>query len=161
MVVQKREKQEKLVKGSGFQKSRILNPDFPLFETSRKNDLAMPGNRTTCPPAMGLTSPGLQLLGGLAVATPLFLANHPTHVVLHLGFTRSIGSRAAIERFQKHAWYYGITTEFCRCNKSFVFANSETETCMESCIIHFQQHHHVLPKLMCLRQVTCHVVMWV
>ena len=25
----------------------------------------------------------------------------------------------------------------CRCNKSFVFANSETETCWESCIIHF------------------------
>ena len=30
-----------------------------------------------------------------------------------------------------------ITTEFCRCNKSFVFANSETETCFESYIIHF------------------------
>ena len=26
--------------------------------------------------------------------------------------------------------------EFCGCNKSVVFANSETETCMESCIIH-------------------------
>ena len=33
--------------------------------------------------------------------------------------------------------YYGITTEFCRCNKSFVFANSETETCLESNMIHF------------------------
>ena len=61
------------------------------------------------------------------VATPLNLANHPTHVVLDLGCTRSIGSRPAIERFKKHAWYYGITTEFCRCNNSFVFANSETE----------------------------------
>ena len=71
------------------------------------------------------------------VATPLNLANHPTHVVLNLGCTRSIRSRAAIERFKKHAWYYGITTEVCRCNKSFVFANSETETCKESCIIHF------------------------
>ena len=71
------------------------------------------------------------------VATPLNLANHPTHVVLDLGCTRSIGSRSAIERFKKHAWYYGITTEFCRCKKSFVFANSETETCMDSCIIHF------------------------
>ena len=65
------------------------------------------------------------------------LANHPTHAVLDLGCIRSVGSRAAIERFKKHAWYYGIPTEFCRCNKSFVFANSETETCMESCIIHF------------------------
>ena len=69
-------------------------------------------------------------------SAPLNLANHPTHVVLDLGCTRSIGSRAAIKRFEKHAWYYGMTTEFCRCNKSFVFANSETETCWASCIIH-------------------------
>ena len=48
-----------------------------------------------------------------------------------------IGSRAAIERFKKRARYYGITTEFCRCDKSFVFANSETETCMKSGIIRF------------------------
>ena len=65
------------------------------------------------------------------------LAYHPTHVVLDLGCTRSIGSRSAIERCRKHSWYYGRTTEFCRCNKSFVFANSETETCLESFIIHF------------------------
>ena len=71
------------------------------------------------------------------VAPPLNLAKHPTHVVLDLGCTRSIGSRATIEIFKKHAWYHGTTTEFCRCSKSFVFANSETETCMESCIIHF------------------------
>ena len=68
---------------------------------------------------------------------PLNLANHPTHVVLDLGDTRSLRSRAAIERFQKYAWYYGFTTEFCRCNKSFVFASSETETFVESCIAHF------------------------
>ena len=67
----------------------------------------------------------------------LNLAYHPTHVVLDLGCTRSIGSRAAIERLKKHAWYYGTATELGRCNDSFVFANSETETCMESCIIHF------------------------
>ena len=41
------------------------------------------------------------------------------------------------KRFQKHALTYGITQEFCRCNNSFVFANSETETCWESCINHF------------------------
>ena len=70
-------------------------------------------------------------------SVPLHLANHPTHVVLDLGCTRSIGSGATIKRFQKHALYYDLTTEFCRCNKSFVFANSETETCWESCIIHF------------------------
>ena len=71
------------------------------------------------------------------VTNPLNLANHPTHVVLDLGCPRSIGSRAAMERFKKYARYYGSTTELCRCDKSFVFANSETETCMESCIIHF------------------------
>ena len=70
-------------------------------------------------------------------SAPLNLANHPTHVVLDLGCTRSVGSRAAIKRFQKHALKKGMTTEFCRCNKSSVFANSETEICRESCIIHF------------------------
>ena len=49
----------------------------------------------------------------------LNLAYHPTHGTLDLGCTRSIGSRSAIERFQKHAWYHGIKTKFCRCNKSF------------------------------------------
>ena len=109
-----------------------------------KKDTAMPGNRTTGLSAIGLTSPGLQLLGDFArklilhgCATSLNLANHPTHVVLDLGCTRSIGARAANERFKKHAWYCGITTEFNPRNTSFVFANSETETCMESCIIHF------------------------
>ena len=72
-----------------------------------------------------------------AVATPSNLANHPTHAVLDLGCTRSIGSRSAIERYKKHEWYHGMTTEFCCCSESFVFANSETEICMESCIVHF------------------------
>ena len=42
-----------------------------------------------------------------------------------------------IRRFQKHALHYDITTEFCPCHKSFVFANSEMETCWESCLVHF------------------------
>ena len=67
----------------------------------------------------------------------LNLVHHLTRVVLDLGCTRSIGSRSAIERFQKHSWHYGITTEICRCNTSSMFAKSETETCLESCIIHF------------------------
>ena len=58
-------------------------------------------------------------------AIPFNLSNHPTRVVLDLFFTRSIGSRAAIGRFQKNALHCGITTEFCSCNKSFVFTNSE------------------------------------
>ena len=45
-------------------------------------------------------------------SVPLDLAHHPTHVVLDLGCTRSIGSGKAINMFQKYALYYGITTEF-------------------------------------------------
>ena len=71
------------------------------------------------------------------VATLLNNANHATHVVLDLSCTRSIGSRAAIEKIKKNAWNADITTEFGNCNKSFVFANSETETCKESCTINF------------------------
>ena len=41
------------------------------------------------------------------------------------------------KKIKKQALFSGITTEFCLCNKSFVFANSETATCMESCIIYF------------------------
>ena len=52
-------------------------------------------------------------------ATPLNLANYPTHVVLDFRCTRSIGSRLAIERFKKHPRYHGITTKFCTCNKNF------------------------------------------
>ena len=63
------------------------------------------------------------------VTIPLNLSSHPTHVVLDLGCTRSIGSRAAIRRFEKYALYSFITAEFCPCNKSFVFAMSEMETC--------------------------------
>ena len=70
-------------------------------------------------------------------SVPLNLAHHPTHAVLDLGCTRSVGSSMAIKRFQKYALHYGIKTEFCPCKISFVSANSETETCRESCIIHF------------------------
>ena len=68
---------------------------------------------------------------------PLDFAHHPTHVVLELGCTRSIGSRKAIRRFQQYAMYRGITTKCCPCNKSFVFANSEVGTCFEICIVNF------------------------
>ena len=32
---------------------------------------------------------------------------------------------------------FRITTEFCRCNKSFVSANSETEAFWKSCLMQF------------------------
>ena len=37
-----------------------------------------------------------------------------------------------MKRIQKHALYNCITTDFCRCNKSLVLSNSETENCWES-----------------------------
>ena len=90
--VQSKERQERLVKG-GFRpyqpdkgagkdctqnkgkgknqkkkarKELILNPDFQPLKHPVKKDMAMPGNRTTGLPATGLTSSGLQLLGGIA-----------------------------------------------------------------------------------------------
>ena len=65
----------------------------------------------------------------------LDLAHHPTHVVLDLGCIRSIGSKKSIRRLKKCALYHGIKKEFCPYNKSFVFANSQKETSLESCII--------------------------
>ena len=133
-------KAEEKIKKEKAKKEPILNLDSQPQKHQMKRKMARPGNQTIDLPVIGLTVPGLQMLGGWAqkahaawmVATPLNLAHHPTHVVLDLGYTRSIGSRAAIERFKKHAWYYGITTEFCRCNNSFVFDNSETETVARS-----------------------------
>ena len=69
----------------------ILNPDQQLLKHSMKKC----GNRTIGLPAISLTRLGLQLLGGFVrkltlhgmVATPLNIANHPTHVVLDLGCT--------------------------------------------------------------------------
>ena len=61
----------------------------------------------------------------------------PSRTILHMLFWIMVGSRTATGRFQKHALYYGISTEACPCDKSFVYANFETGTSLESCIIHF------------------------
>ena len=47
-------------------KELILNPDFQPQKHPTKKDTAMPGNETIGLPAMGLTIPGLQILGGFA-----------------------------------------------------------------------------------------------
>ena len=49
-----------------IRKALIPNPDFQPLKYPVKKDVAMPGNRTIGLPAIGLTSPGLQLLGGFA-----------------------------------------------------------------------------------------------
>ena len=62
---------------------------FSLKKHPTKKFMAMPGNQTIGLPITGLLT--------------LNLASHPTHVVLDIGCTWSIGSKAAIERFKKHA----------------------------------------------------------
>ena len=47
------------------------------------------------------------------------------------------------------------TTEFCSCNKSFVCANSDTETCLESCIVHFPTEPACSTRVDVLRRATC------
>ena len=124
-------KAEERIKKEKANGELIFNPDPRPQKHQMKKDMARPGNQTIGLPVIGLMIPGLQMLGGSVQC--LFLhgwwqfAIHPTHVVLDLGCTQSIGSRTAIERFKKHAWYYCITTEFCPSNKSFVFANSGGE----------------------------------
>ena len=44
----------------------ILNLEYQPLKHPVKKDMAMPGNQTIGLPAMGLTIPQLQLLGGLA-----------------------------------------------------------------------------------------------
>ena len=131
---------EERIKKAKARKEYILNPDSQLQKHPMKKDMPKPGNQTIGLPVIGLMIPGTPDAGWFCTkahtAWILNLANHPTRFVLDLGCTRSIGSRTAIERFKKHACCYGITTEFCCCNKSFVFANSETETCKDSCIVH-------------------------
>ena len=81
---------------------------------------------------------GLQLLDGKERKPTLLGWRYPLWIlptIRHTWFW--IWAVSAAERFQKHSWYFGTTTQFCRCNKSCVFANSETETCLKSCIIHF------------------------
>ena len=74
----------------------------------------MLGNLMIGPPVSGLMILGLELLDGMARELMLLvwrynLAYHPTHVVLDLGCTRSIGSRSVIDRFLQDAlflWHY-------------------------------------------------------
>ena len=93
-------------------KKLILNRDLQLLKHPEKKNMAMPGNLMTGLPVSGLMILGLQLLDGTA----------------RLGCTRSIGSRSAIERFQKHSWYFGVTTEFCRCLESYIIYSLSNNT---------------------------------
>ena len=47
-------------------KELFFNPDFQPQKHPTKKDMAAPGNQTIGLPAIGLTIPGLQMLGGSA-----------------------------------------------------------------------------------------------
>ena len=146
-VISTRTKAEARTKKEMVRKVLILNQDFQPQKHPVKKDMAMPGIQTigfssladgsSCSACRGTTAWYHTGRTAWMASVPLDLANDPTHVVMDLGCIRSIESRAAIKMFQAHALYNGITAEFCCCKKSFVFANSETETCWDSCIIHF------------------------
>ena len=95
-----RTKAEARKKKERVRKVLILNLDIQPRKHKVKKDMVMPGNRTIGLPAIFLTIPQPQLLGGLARELilhgwPVNLTDHPTHVVLDLACTRSIGSRAS------------------------------------------------------------------
>ena len=87
----------------------IHRRDFQLLKIPFKRDLVLFGNNLIGIPNVLMIS---QLVRGTIQDIqfgwrqfPLNLHHHPMHVVLDLGFTRSIGSRMAISRFQKKALY--------------------------------------------------------
>ena len=102
-------KAEARIKNERARKVLFLNLDFRPQKHPVKKDMAMPGNKAIVFSSLTNESSCSSLRGTTALygtgrtawmaSVPLNLANHPTHVVLDLGCTRSIGSRAAIKRF--------------------------------------------------------------
>ena len=54
------------------------------------------------------------------------LAQNPTYFILDLGFTKSMGSRYAVNKFMKAARVHGLDYEIIPSTSMFSFANSET-----------------------------------
>ena len=106
-----RTKEKVKIRGENENKVPILNQDFQLQKQQVKKDMAIPGN----------------LMSGIQASLIPLVQHFRQREILH-------GWRQFLEIYALH---YGITTQFCPCNKSFVFATSEMETCWESCIIHF------------------------
>ena len=118
------------------------NQDFQPLKIPLKRDKVIPGNQ-----AIG-TLIALEILQRLrgTIQHTLCLDSFSSSGTCPPSDARCVGSWLHTINWIKngngkfpeiYALYHGITTEFCPCNKSFVFANSETETCRESCIIHF------------------------
>ena len=62
------------------------------------------------------------------------IKKNPMHVIMDIGCTRCMGSRAAIDAFMSEAQYYGVTCEWKRCWTRMSFANSDAEW-LEWCVV--------------------------
>ena len=136
-------KAEARIRKEKTRKVPILNQNFQPRKHPVKKDMAIPGNQTNGVPVY-LIIPQPQLLDG--VARDIVHGWQQSHWILPtirhtlfwiLAAHGQWDQERQSKRLQKHALYYGITTEFCRCKNPVVFANFATETCWESCIIHF------------------------
>ena len=143
-------------KGKRQGRKPILNPDFQSQKHPLKKDMARSGNQTIGLPVTGLTPDArwfcTKAHTAWMVTTPLNLANHPTHVVLDLGCTRSIGSRAASRSM------HGIMASrrnFAVVTSLSCLPTPSRKPAKKISFFTFQQSHRVLPRLMCLRQVMC------
>ena len=85
----------------------------------------------------------------------LNLANHPTHVVLDIGCTRSIGSRAATKRFQKVHCFVALLQNFARAISPLCLPTLLQKLAWKVVLFIFRQHIHARPESMYLRRATC------
>ena len=81
------------------------------------------------------------------------LINHPTHVVVDLGCTLSIGSRAAIRRFQKYALHYALPQSFVPARNPLCWQTVRWRLAGKVVLFIFQRNLHDQPVLMCLKQM--------
>jgi len=62
------------------------------------------------------------------------LAQNPTYVILDLGWTKSVGSRYAVNKRMKAAHMHGSDYELVPSTSKFAFANSETTSVRQAFI---------------------------
>ena len=158
-----RTKAKERTKKEKARKELILNPDFQPQKHPTKKDTAMLGNETIGLPAMGLTIPGLQILGGFAQKLTLHGWRYPLWILLTIRHTwfLTLAAHGRLDRErQSKDWrsMHGIMV--LRRNLAVVMSPSCSPTPRQKpawkvALSTFQRHHHVLPRLMCLRQVTC------
>ena len=125
-MISTRAKAEARTKKERVRKVLIFSPAFQLLKHPVKKKMAIPGNQTIGIPDL-LTTPPVQLLDGLVRELVLhgWRQLHGTlPTILHTLFAilaahGQLDQERQSRGFRKNVSYYGITTEFCPCNKSF------------------------------------------